>query len=173
MAATLPSHTDRIVRFLCDSMLGGLSRWLRASGYDAEFAGPIDDGVLVARAEASGQVLLTSDGPLMRRRPVASGTVRALLVPRSEPLLDQTVFVLRSLGLPLCDPRCMSCGGALAPVPPGQAAPDVPAISRELFDELWRCDRCARPFWKGSHWEGIEARRHAIASQLPVPTRRL
>lgn len=157
------------MRFLCDSMLGGLSRWLRASGYDADFAGPIEDGALVARAESSGRVLLTSDGPLMRRRPVASGSVRALLVPRSAPLLEQTVFVLGSLGLAIRDPRCMSCGGELEPVELVEIAADVPAFSRELYDEFWRCGRCARPFWKGSHWPGIEARRGAIASRLDAP----
>lgn len=154
------------MRFLCDSMLGGLARWLRASGYDAEFAGPIEDGALVARAAASGRTLLTSDAPLMRRRPVASGVVHALLVPRSEPLLDQTVFVLGSLGLSVRDPRCMSCGGELEPVELAEIEAEVPAFSRELFREFWRCDRCARPFWKGSHWRGIDARRDAIASRL-------
>lgn len=150
-------------------MLGGLSRWLRASGYDAEFAGPIEDGALVARAEASGRTLLTSDGPLMRRRPVASGLVRALLVPRSEPLLEQTVFVLGSLGLSIREPQCMSCGGELEPVELSEIEAEVPVISRELFREFWRCRRCARPFWKGSHWPGIDARRDAIASRLLCP----
>ncbi|UJR83409.1 Mut7-C RNAse domain-containing protein [Sandaracinus amylolyticus] len=155
-----------MVRFLCDSMLGGLSRWLRSSGYDAEFAGPIDDGELVIRAEESGAILLTSDGPLMRRRPITSGTVRALLVPRAQPLFDQTVFVLRELALPVIDPRCMSCGGALVPVGAESLAREVPAMSLSAFDEFWRCDRCARAFWKGSHWEGIVARRVALAEAL-------
>lgn len=152
--------------FLCDSMLGGLSRWLRTAGYDAEFAGPIDDGVLVARAATSGAILLTSDAPLMDRRPIRTGEVKALFVPRAEPLLDQAAFVLRSLSLSMRTPRCLACGGSVGAITREAAAPHVPPVSREVFEEFWRCERCERVYWKGAHWEGIDARRCAIARAI-------
>jgi hypothetical protein len=153
-------------RFYCDSMLGGLARWLRSAGYDAEFAGPIEDGELVAGAAERGAVLLTSDGPLMRRRPIASGSVRALFVPRAASLLEQTAFVLGALDLPLRDPRCLACGGEIAPASPAEVQHGVPEISRAVFDAFWRCTRCGRTYWKGAHWDGIVARREEIARAL-------
>ena len=39
---------------LCDAMLGGLARWLRAAGYDAGFAYGIEDRALVRRAMETG-----------------------------------------------------------------------------------------------------------------------
>jgi len=153
-------------RFLCDSMLGGLAKWLRAAGYDAEFAGPIDDGPLVEMAELRRAILLTSDAPLMRRRAIQRGVVRALLVPRARPLLEQTAFVLRELSLELREARCIACGGEIVPSTLDEVGHVVPAISREVFEEFWRCLRCERPYWKGAHWDGIVARREAIGRAL-------
>ena len=140
-------------------MLGGLARWLRAAGYDAGFAPRIDDGALVARALRERAVLLTSDGPLMERRKVTSGEVRALFVPRARPVLEQTAFVLRTMTLTVLDvPRCMRCGGLLQEASRESVVGDVPAASLAAFDTFYRCERCARVLWRGSHWAGIESR---------------
>lgn len=160
---------DRGPRFLCDSMLGGLAKWLRVAGYDAEFTGPIDDGQLVEIAELRRAILLTSDAPLMRRRAIQRGAVRALLVPRARPLLEQTAFVLRALSLELREARCIACGGEIVPATLDEVGHAVPAISREVFDEFWRCTRCERAYWKGAHWDGIVARRDEIARALSAP----
>src|SRR4051812_32005467 len=99
--------------FLCDAMLGGLARWLRAAGYDAEFDPHIDDGSLVRRAAAGGQIVLSSDSGIFERTVVRTASVRALYVPRGQDKLAQLRFVLRAFELPVCEPRCMTCGGAL------------------------------------------------------------
>jgi hypothetical protein len=102
--------------FLCDAMLGGLARWLRASGYDAEFEQGIEDAELVRRAGERGQILLSSDGGVFARNVVRTGAVRGLYVPRGLSKLEQLGFVLQSLALPVRPPRCMACSGALAEV---------------------------------------------------------
>jgi uncharacterized protein len=53
------------VRLLCDEMLTGIGRWLRAAGYDTAIAasGASDDDLL-AQARAEGRVLLTCDRAL-------------------------------------------------------------------------------------------------------------
>ena len=58
------------LRPLCDEMLKGIGRWLRAAGYDVAI---VDDGVhdddLLARACAENRLLLTCDRrPGTRRR---------------------------------------------------------------------------------------------------------
>ena len=82
---------------MCDAMLGGLARWLRAAGYDAEYEYGIDDAKLVRRAEAEGRILLSSDGGVFERNPVKSGRVRSLFVPRQLGKMEQLAFVLREL----------------------------------------------------------------------------
>ena len=68
-------------RFICDAMLGGLARWLRAAGYSASFDVRIEDGELVRRALAEGRCLLTSDSGVMERYAVAEGLVRTVFIP--------------------------------------------------------------------------------------------
>ncbi|AUX25416.1 hypothetical protein SOCEGT47_059620 [Sorangium cellulosum] len=143
--------------FLCDAMLGGLSRWLRGAGYDAAFEHGIDDGELVRRAQETGRLLLSSDAGVFQRRPLRTAAVRGIYVPRGLRPMEQAGFVLRELGLPVRDPRCMACGGALAAASKASVLGEVPAVVVERYDAFWRCERCGKVLWKGSHWEGIAA----------------
>ncbi|WP_437480175.1 Mut7-C RNAse domain-containing protein [Sorangium sp. So ce1014] len=143
--------------FLCDAMLGGLARWLRGAGYDATFEHGIDDGDLVRLAQQTGRVLLSSDAGVFERRPLRTAAVRGLYVPRGLRPMEQAGFVLRELGLRVRDPRCMACGGALAAAPKDTVRGAVPGMVADRYDEFWRCERCDKVLWKGSHWEGIAA----------------
>ncbi len=144
------------LRFLCDEMLGGLARWLRAAGYDAALARGIDDGALIARAAREGLVILSSDGGIFERTIVKTGTVPALQVPRGMAPVDQLTFVLARFGLAMREPRCMACGGALDEVAKHTVASEAPPCSFAAFERFWRCARCTRLYWRGSHWERIE-----------------
>jgi uncharacterized protein with PIN domain len=143
--------------FLCDAMLGGLSRWLRGAGYDAAFEHGIDDGDLVRLAQQTGRLLLSSDAGVFERRALRTAAVRGLYVPRGLRPMEQAGFVLRELGLPVRDPRCMACGGELSAAPKDAVRGAVPPPIAERYDEFWRCGRCGKVLWKGSHWEGIAA----------------
>jgi uncharacterized protein with PIN domain len=143
------------LRFFCDAMLGGLARWLRAAGWDASFDPFIDDGELVRRAHEDGRVLLSSDRPLFDRARVRDGEVRALFVPRHRPPVEQLAFVAGALALPVRDPRCMTCGGALAELPREAVLGEAPPRTLARCDRFWRCTRCRKLFWRGTHWDRI------------------
>ena len=150
--------TDNEIRFLCDAMLGGLARWLRATGYDAEFEYGIDDPVLIERARASGRMLLSSDGPLFARNIIKSGEVKALYVPQQLSKLQQLQFVTSTLNLAKRAPRCMSCGGTLMEVPKHLVMGEAPPLAYRNCDAFWRCGRCGKLFWHGTHWQRIVKR---------------
>jgi len=144
--------------FVCDAMLGGLARWLRAAGYDAEFHYGIEDPALIRRALATGAVLLSSDAGLFELNVVKDRTVRAVFVPRQPGKADQLGFVLRRLRLPVRpDPRCMSCGGRLDEVEKADVRGRVPPRAFAARDRFWRCDRCGKLLWRGTHWRRIAA----------------
>ena len=144
--------------FWCDAMLGGLARWLRAAGYDAALVEGIDDVDLVRRALADGRVLLTADTQLVRHGAICSGRVRALLVPPGRSKFEQLQFVVRSLGLERRQARCMACGGRLDAIPKESARPEVPPRTYQWCHAFYRCGRCAKVFWRGTHWDRIAAR---------------
>ena len=143
------------LRFACDAMLGGLARWLRGAGYDATFDPGIDDGVLVRHAAAEGRVLLSSDGGIFERNAVKRGEVASLFVPRATPPVEQLKVVLDAFGLSPRDSRCMACGGALAGIEKDTVVDEVPARAFAANDEFWRCEGCAKVFWRGTHWARI------------------
>jgi hypothetical protein len=156
------------VAFVCDAMLGGLARWLRAAGYDAEFEHGISDPALVARAVATGKVLLSSDAGVFERSIVRKEMVRSLFVPRSIGKVEQLRFVLGTLKLPVRDPRCMGCGGELVEVPKEDIRAEAPPRTFECQSRFWRCARCGKLLWKGTHWQKIEARLEELASAEPA-----
>lgn len=146
-------------------MLGGLTRRLWLAGYDAVFAGPIEDGALVRRALASGEILLSADAPLFERRLVRDGHVRALFVPSAPPVV-QVEVVLRAFALPVLPPRCLACGGEVIDIDKDSVRARVPEESFAVFDAFYVCARCDRVFWQGSHWGSIAATHRALARTL-------
>lgn len=147
--------------FLCDAMLGGLARWLRAAGYDAGFDPHVDDGDLLRRAAAGRQIALSSDGGIFERTVVRTGAVRAMYVPRGLDKLDQLRFVLQAHHLPVREPRCMTCGGELAEVDKQAVREEAPPRTFACVERFWRCTSCGKLLWKGTHWARIDA---ALAS---------
>ena len=100
-------------RFICDAMLGGLARWLRAAGYSAEFDVHIEDGELVRKALDEGKVILTSDTGVMNRFAVEEKLAQTVFVPLGLSPVEQLAHVMEQLHLPLRESRCMECGGEL------------------------------------------------------------
>ena len=141
---------------LCDAMLGGLARWLRAAGYDAEFTYGIADRSLIRRADQMGAIILSSDGQLFERNIIRHGTIKALFVPRGMGKQEQLSFVLEKLKLPVRpQPRCMTCGGELAEVEKDAVRDEVPPKAHAACECFWRCRRCDKIFWRGTHWRSI------------------
>ena len=148
------------MRFLCDAMLGGLAKWLRAAGYDTYYAHEgtdISDASLTRKALEEGRVLLTSDGGFLERKPVRDGSVGFLKVPPL-PLEEQLRFVAGPFGLPRRQSRCMECNGELEVVPPGAVANRVPPGVARDQEEFFLCEGCGRVLWLGSHWARISGR---------------
>lgn len=139
-------------------MLGGLARWLRAAGYDAEYEYGISDAELVARAQRSGRMILSSDGPLFERNVIRRGQVAALYVPQQLSKLQQLEFVAGRLALAAGTPRCMSCGGELAEVARHEAAGEAPPLAYRNCEQFWRCVRCGKLLWHGTHWQKVARR---------------
>ena len=152
------------MRFLCDVMLGGLAKWLRAAGYDAYYAREgtdVSDGVLVRMAIEEGRVLLTSDRGFLERKPVRDEEVSLLVVPHL-PLEDQLRLVAGSFDLARLPSRCMECNGELEDVRSDAVVEGVPPGMIQDQQRFFCCSGCDRVFWHGSHWERIGDRLERI-----------
>jgi uncharacterized protein with PIN domain len=152
MGDASPNRTPADTRLLLDVMLGKLATYLRMCGYDAAYA--LDrkmeaDDDLLELAEAEDRLLVTRDAQLAER---AEG-----LLLEAKPVTDQ----LRELAdagftLALSEPsRCAECNAGLEAVAKDSESPEYAPDPGEV--RVWRCPKCGQHFWKGSHWESVEA----------------
>ena len=146
------------VRFLADSNVGRLARWLRVLGYDAAFEPRLSDGLLVFRALREGRVLLTRDVELTRRRLITTGQVEAVLL-TGDQVQDQLRQVRQELDLDdgAAMSRCLECNVPLQQRDPATVAHRVPPYVRATQQRFSECPRCARVYWPGTHWERMRA----------------
>ncbi len=149
------------MRFLCDAMLGGLAKWLRAAGHDTLYASEDTDASsdreLVRLAMGQERTLLTSDAGFLERAPVRDGEVGFLFVPHAT-VEERLRLVAGHYRLERHAPRCMRCNGKLEEISREEAERIVPEKVAERQDEFFRCKSCGRLFWYGTHWERIGAR---------------
>ena len=152
-------------RFLCDQSLGGLARWLRAAGYEAD---ALRSATADPRAEARrrGAVLLTTDSRHAARMGTAAGEPELLWVPSSLRRVRQLGVVLRDLDLVPREPRCMACGAELRAVPKREVEARIPPRTARWKDEYYVCAGCGRLYWQGTHWQRIAAR---LEGERPLP----
>jgi uncharacterized protein with PIN domain len=152
-------------RFLCDPSLGGLARWLRAAGYEAALAPEVPGHRLPDEALRRGLVLLTTEAEALDRRIVADGRLVVVWVPSALTMAEQLRVAALDLGLALREPRCMACGGTLRATPKEAVRPRIPPRTALWKDEYYVCAGCGGLFWRGTHWDRIEATlRRAVAA---------
>jgi len=156
------------IKFACDAMLGALARWLRVAGYDCFWQEGIDDAVLVELALKENRILLTADSGIFKRGVVYRREVKALYIQRDLPRDQQAAHVLHTFCLPRRSPRCMPCGGVLLQLDREIAQSLVPAGAFKENSDFFRCSRCQKVYWQGTHWKNIDKR----LSQLGFPLSR-
>lgn len=143
-------------KFICDSGLGGLTRWLWASGYEAVWNPNIDDHDLIKLTVNSSSILLTTDSMLFERRLLRDKIIKALWLPPTIKPKFQLFIVFDYFGLRVNDPRCMKCGGLLEEVPKESVADRIPPKTLKWLNEYFICVNCNNLFWHGTHWKRIK-----------------
>lgn len=159
------NQEERPPEFLCDAMLGGLAKWLRAAGYSAEFDVRIDDGSLVRRALEESKVVVTSDSGILERYAVEENLVATVFVPLGLSPVEQLAHVMGALDLGLRPSRCMECNGELEEIPLERVSDQVPKKVQRYCSEFYLCTQCKKVFWHGTHWTSIRRRLRRAARE--------
>lgn len=144
----------RCVRFVLDTHLGRLARYLRLSGFDTLYRNDFVDAELAEISATQGRILLTRDRLLLKRRIITHG----YCVRRDRPAdqLAEVVrrFQLRRLVAPFT--RCARCNGLLEDVDKEAVLEQLEPLTRRYYDVFRRCAECGAVYWQGSHVERIE-----------------
>ena len=145
-------------KFIVDTNVGKLARWLRVMGYDAAFIHEIDDRGLVSIGLSERRVVLTKDTQIMMRRVATSGRLKALLIEGDE-VKDQLRQVVQAMNL---DPekwqftRCLECNQPLVRRRKEEVKDLVPPYVFQTQSRYVECPSCHRIYWRGTHWRRMK-----------------
>ncbi len=137
------------MKFLVDLPLGGLAKWLRFCGFDADcrrlaadLPPPQADTFILTRQESFKRlprpdlILVTASDPEAQLQEVLQ---RLKVSPRQIQPLS----------------RCSRCNEPLTAIPREQVQGRVPEHVFHHHDQFFECPRCRRLFWPGSHLPAI------------------
>jgi uncharacterized protein with PIN domain len=142
------------MRFIADSNVGRLGRWLRIAGFDTVCAGGIDDNRLVRIALDEDRVLLTRDTHILERRVVTSGRLKVILIHDDQPRaqLGQVLATLELADELNPFSRCVECNASLRQIEKEQVQGMVPPYVYRTQAYYMQCPGCGRVYWRGTHW---------------------
>lgn len=142
-------------RFIVDTNAGKLAKLLRLMGYDTIFFRGEDDSNMIRAALAENRIILTRDTHINKRRVVARGRLRVVLLD-SDDAEQQVRQVARTLGLD-CRHRpftlCLECNQPLVVKSREEVKELVPPYVFQTQVQYMQCPNCRRVYWKGTHWE--------------------
>ena len=142
----------RRTRFVLDTHLGKLARYLRLLGFDTLYNNAWKDTEL-AGISSSGdkRILLTRDHGLLKRKEVTHG----YFIRNDKPDLQIREVLSRFSLYHVVQPftRCTRCNTLLHPVVKDQVLERLPRRVAEEFDQFSACVACQRVYWQGSHYD--------------------
>ena len=146
------TKSSQQLKFLCDEMLVGLARWLRAAGYDTRVsASSQNDRDILDLAIKEHRLLITRDHKLSEFRN-AWDTVIWLDCNNIDVCVKELSQKLPIDWMLAPFSRCMRCNTLLIKAGPADLS-RVPLESQKLADPLMYCPSCDKVYWQGSHVE--------------------
>ena len=155
------------MKFIVDSNVGRLARWLRIAGFDTLFINDLDDNRLVRLALSEGRVLLTKDTQILKRRVATTGRLKVILI-ESEEVKAQLRQVVKTLKLteeikPFT--LCLECNQPLVTKDKEEVKELVPPYVFETQTQYMQCPACNRVYWRGTHWQRMSRELEKIVSE--------
>ena len=151
-------------RFIADTMLGKLTKWLRVMGFDVQYAFETSDVRLLRCAEADERILLTRDHRLISCR----GPVRRLYI-ESDYYHQQVRQVLQAFNLAnhiQAFTRCTRCNAPLDIIAKPAVVKRVPAYVYATHLTFKRCATCDHLYWGGTHRDNMLRQLQAMLCDL-------
>ncbi len=146
---------DTPPKFIADTMLGKLARWLRLLGYDIVYPGIIDDDDLIERARDSERIIITRDTRLVEFHPPTP----PFLV-HSTDHWQQMRQVIRSFPIDFSKrafSRCARCNVEIEEVRKRDVIDRLPPLVAQTQGQIFQCPSCKKLYWKASHIDHIRS----------------
>jgi uncharacterized protein with PIN domain len=137
-------------RFVVDSHLGKLVRHLRLLGFDSHYKTVFPDKEIAQLAVRERRIVLTRDKGLLKYK-----CLKWAYWVRSPDPEKQLREVVKHFGLQKhirSFTLCVECNGEIRPVDKAKVLAKLLPKTRIFFKRFYRCRKCHRIYWKGSHY---------------------
>ena len=142
----------RRTRFVLDTHLGKLAKYLRTLGFDTLYDNQYNDPQLAELASTGERrILLTRDVGLLKHKRITHGYFVRETAPRDQ--IREVLDRFDLIGLVKPFRLCVNCNGILDRLAKSKAKGRVPAAIYEQLDEFVICRDCRQIYWKGSHYD--------------------
>ena len=159
----LRSAPLRKPKFVLDSNLGRLARYLRLLGLDCLYRNDYHDAEVARIASEQQRTLLTRDRRLLQRRIITHGYYVRAQQPRVQVREVLARFDLYRQVAPFT--RCPRCNGELEEVDKQVISARLEPKTRKYYDNFRVCSECGQVFWQGSHHARMQQLVAALLSQ--------
>ena len=142
-------------KFLCDQMLGNLSKWLRFFGFDTIYIKfDIDDSDLLEMAQKENRIILTRDKELIVRS--NKKKLKNMYIDNLT-LDEQLTIILKDLKIDkkMILSRCSLCNSLLDKIDKIKVKNKIPNKIFNNNDDYQICRNCNKIYWMGSHYDKI------------------
>lgn len=135
-------------KFLADSMLGRLAKWLRVLGYDTVY--------LRAHGYGSIEEIIREGRFFLSREKKLEYVYNNIIIIDADCVKDQLAELKKKTGLAPDRShwftRCLMCNTFLKDADPDEARNNVPEyVFYSNLSEIRFCPSCVRYYWQGSH----------------------
>jgi uncharacterized protein with PIN domain len=93
---------------------------------------------------------------MMERGVLRDGHLRSLWLPPALHIPEQLAAAFAEFHLERRASRCSTCGGKLLETAKEQLKEEIPPKTYLWLDKFWRCERCGKLFWNGTHWRKVQ-----------------
>lgn len=144
------------IKFMLDVHLGGLAKYLRMAGIDTLYNNEDwGDKYIAETGGKENRIVLSRDIGLLKRSSVTYG-----YFVRNKDSYEQFKeiserYKLKEVFKPFS--RCIRCNGEIAAVEKSKIIGQLEEGTKRDYDEFWQCKSCQQVYWKGSHYEKMEA----------------
>ncbi|MCP4752242.1 MAG: Mut7-C ubiquitin/RNAse domain-containing protein [Proteobacteria bacterium] len=142
-------------RFILDVHLGKTAKILRMLGFDTLYRNDYHDREIADMAIDENRIILTRDKGLLKIKEVTRGYWLRSVKPDEQIHEILNRFDLFSQIKPFH--RCLICNGRVKEVEKEKIADQLQEKTKRYFDEFYICAGCGRVYWKGSHYDNMEA----------------
>lgn len=142
------------IKFVLDTHLGKLAKYLRMLGFDTLYKNDYADEQLAGIASQQQRIVLSRDRGLLKRKVIEYGHY----VRHTKPL-EQLAEIMQWLDIQkYINPfsRCTTCNGRLHSVSKKVIESQLAPKTRQFYNEFKQCAECKQIYWKGTHYQQLK-----------------